>query len=29
VSGAAMPCSPRCRCFRSNPTASPTKISAH
>ena len=29
VSGAAMPCSPRCRCFGSNPTASPTKISAH
>jgi hypothetical protein len=28
VSGAAMPCSPRCRCFGSNPTASPTKISA-
>ena len=22
-------CSPRCRCFGSNPTASPTKISAH
>jgi hypothetical protein len=29
VSGAAMPCSPRCRCFGPNPTASPTKISAH
>jgi uncharacterized membrane protein len=29
VSSAAMPCSPRCRCFGSNPTASPTKISAH
>jgi len=28
VNGAAMPCSPRCRCFGSNPTASPTKISA-
>ena len=25
VSGAAMPCSPRCRCFGSNPTASPTR----
>jgi hypothetical protein len=29
VSSAAMPCSPRCRCVGSNPTASPTKISAH